>query len=408
MSEKLTTALVFIRKHLYLHQNKTHMMKKICYFAFVTLLMTACNTGPKFTVTGEVTGAEDKKIYLEASQIGGIVVLDSAKISKNGSFKFKHTQPESPEFYRLRIDNKIVNFSIDSTETVTINAPYDNFSTAYTVEGSANSEKIKELTLKQIKLQNDMNTVAQSARSKGISPQAIQDSVSSLIDDYKEEVKIKYIFSAPNTAAAYFALFQRVNNYLLFDPLTNKDDIKAFAAVATSLENYYPHAERTKNLYNLVIKGMKNTRTPRETTVEIGEDQIKEAGVIDISLKDLRGQTRKLTDLEGKVVLLDFTAYQSPLAAEHNFLLRDLYDKYAERGLEIYQISVDADEHFWKTSATNLPWICVRDPQGPYSSNISLYNIQQLPSYFLINRQNELYMRGEDVKDLEATIKSLL
>ena len=383
-------------------------MKKICFFAFVTLLMTACNTGPNFTVTGEVTGAEDKKIYIEASQIGGIVVLDSAKISKNGSFKFTHSQPESPEFYRLRIDSKIVNFSIDSTETVVIKAPYDNFATAYTVEGSANTEKIKELTLKQIKLQNDINAIVQSGPGKGITPQAIQDSDSALIDNYKDVVKIKYIFPAPNTAAAYFALFQRVYNFLLFDPFNNKDDIKAFAAVATSLENYYPHAERTKNLYNLVIKGMKNTRTPRETTLEIGEDMIKEAGVIDISLKDLRGQTRKLTDLEGKVVILDFTAYQSPMSAEHNFLLRDLYDKYAERGLEVYQISLDADEHFWKTSASKLPWITVRDPQGPYSSIINLYNVQQLPSYFIINKQNELYMRGEDVKDLETTIKSLL
>lgn len=383
-------------------------MKKICFFAFVIFLMAACNTGSKFTVTGEVTGAEDKSIYLEASQIGGIVVLDSAKISKNGSFKFQHARPESPEFYRLRIDNKIINFSIDTTETVTIKAPYDKFTTDYTVEGSPDSEKIKELTLRQIKLQNDINALVQSAPGKGIKPQAVEDSLKVLMDDYKNEVKIKYIYSAPNTAAAYFALFQRVNSYLIFDPLTNKDDIKAFAAVATSLENFYPHAERTKNLYNLVIKGMKNTRTPRETTLELSEDQIKEAGVIDIALKDLRGQTRKLTDLEGKVVILDFTAYQSPLSAEHNFLLRDLYDKYADRGLEVYQISLDTDEHFWKTSASNLPWICVRDPQGPYSSNVSLYNIQQLPSYFIINRKNELYMRGEDVKDLESTIKSLL
>lgn len=383
-------------------------MRKICFFAFVILLIAACNSGSKFTVTGEVTGAEDKSIYLEAAQLGGIVVLDSAKINKNGSFKFQHSRPESPEFYRLRIENKIINFSIDTTETVTINAPYDKFTTDYTVQGSPESEKIKELTLRQMKLQSDINALVQSAPGKGIKPQAVEDSLTSLMNDYKDEVKIKYIFTAPNSAAAYFALFQRVNSYMIFDPLTNKDDIKAFAAVATSLENFYPHAERTKNLYNLVIKGMKNTRAPRETTLEISEDQIKEAGVIDIALKDSRGQTRKLTDLDGKVVILDFTAYQSPVSAEHNFLLRDLYDKYAQKGLEVYQISLDTDEHFWKTSASNLPWICVRDPQGPYSTNISLYNIQQLPSYFIINRQNELYMRGEDVKDLESTIKSLL
>jgi peroxiredoxin len=55
-----------------------------------------------------------------------------------------------------------------------------------------------------------------------------------------------------------------------------------------------------------------------------------------------------LTDLRGKAVILDFTVYQSAFAAPHNLKLRDLYNKYSKQGLEIYQVSLDADEHFWK------------------------------------------------------------
>ena len=119
--------------------------------------------------------------------------------------------------------------------------------------------------------------------------------------------------------------------------LNNKDDIKCFGAVATSLNNTYPHAVRSKNLYNIVIKGMKNTRTPQQKTIEIPEEKIAETGVIDIALRDMKGNIRKLTDLKGKVVLLDFTVYQSAVAAPHNLMLRDLYNKYASQGLEIYQ-----------------------------------------------------------------------
>ena len=386
-----------------------HTMRKIIFFAFVIFILSACNSGPNFTVTGAIAGAEGKKIYLEASQIGGVIALDSAKLNKNGEYTFKGKRPESPEFYRLRIDNKVINFSVDTTETVTINAPFDTFETAYQVEGSPNSVKIKELTLKQIKLQNDVNALMKSAQGNRLTNQAFEDSLNSLINAYKDDVRSNYIYSAPNTTAAYFALFQRINNYLLFDPLNNKDDIKSFAAVATSLENFYPHAERSKNLYNLVIKGMRNTRSPREVDATGGREiEVTEAGVIDIALKDLTGEVRKLTDLAGKVVLLDFTVYQNPVSPEHNFMLRDLYDKYSDKGLVIYQISFDGDEHFWKTSAHNLPWICVRDPQGIYSTVLNLYNVQQLPAYFLINKQNELFKRGEDVKDLEATVKSLL
>ena len=82
--------------------------------------------------------------------------------------------------------------------------------------------------------------------------------------------------------------------------------------------------------------------------------------------------------------------------------------KKTKQGLEIYQVSLDADEHYWKTAADNLPWVCVRDGNGVYSTNVAVYNVRQAPSIFLINRNNELKLRGEDIKDLEAAVKSLL
>ena len=124
-------------------------MKKITFVALAALTITACSSGPEFEVNGDISGADGKMLYLEASGLEGIVPLDSVKLKGEGPFKFKQPRPESPEFYRLRVDNKVINFSVDSIETLQINAPYVDFSTAYTVEGSENSSKIKELTLKQ-------------------------------------------------------------------------------------------------------------------------------------------------------------------------------------------------------------------------------------------------------------------
>ena len=239
-------------------------MKKIFFMALAAIALGACNSEPKFKVEGEVSGADGKMLYLEASALEGIVPLDSVKLEGDGSFHFKQVRPVSPEFYRLRVDDKVINFSVDSTETVLVRAPYTDFATAYTVEGSPNSSKIKDLTLKQMKLQDNVNALLQSVQAHKIGADVFEDSLASLLKNYKDEVKISYIFAAPNTAAAYFALFQKLNNYLIFDPLNNKEDIKCFAAVATSLNNYYPDADRSKNLYNIVIKGMKNTRTPQQ------------------------------------------------------------------------------------------------------------------------------------------------
>lgn len=376
--------------------------------ALVSIALGACDSEPKFKVEGQITDAAGKMLYLEASALGGITPLDSVKLKDKGTFSFKQDRPESPEFYRLRMDDQVINFSVDSTETVRVTAPYAEMATAYEVEGSENSSKIKELSLKQMKLQQKVQSLTQAMQSRQIGVDVFEDSLTALMKNYKDDVKVNYIFAAPNTAAAYFALFQKLNNYLIFDPLNNKDDVKCFAAVATSLNNLYPHAIRSKNLYNIVIKGMKNTRTPKEKVLEIPQEVITETGVIDIALRDMKGNVRKLTDLKGKAVVLDFTIYQSAVSATHNYMLRDLYDKYAAQGLEIYQVSLDADEHYWKTTADNLPWICVRDANGVYSSIATAYNVTSVPTLFLINKKNELSARGEGIKDLEAAVKALL
>ena len=229
-----------------------------------------------------------------------------------------------------------------------------------------------------------------------------------MISKYKDKVKTKYIFAAPNMTYAYFALFQRIGDYYAFDPMNSKEDIRCFQAVATSLTNAYPNAVRTKNLYNVVIKGLRNTRPAKQKTLEIPINKISEAGLIDIDLKDVQGVSRKLSQLKGKVVLLDFVIYQSQASAEHNLNLRELYNKYASKGLQIYQVSLDADEHYWKTVTDKLPWICVRDEDAAESRYIPLYNIKNVPTLFLINKNNELNSRFESLKNIESGLQKLL
>jgi hypothetical protein len=89
-------------------------------------------------------------------------------------------------------------------------------------------------------------------------------------------------------------------------------------------------------------------------------------------------------------------------------LLRELYNKYHEAGLEIYQVSLDDDEHFWKTQTAALPWINVRETAGLNSSMLRMYNVQGVPEFFLIDRGNNLVGRSQTIKDIEEAIKNLL
>ena len=385
---------------------KMKHISKLAAVVLAALTVASCNNN-KFTVEGQISGAKDSVLYFENVGIEGINVLDSVKLSDNGDFSFSEAANQAPEFYRLRIADQIINVSIDSTETVQIKGEYPGMASNYTVSGSDNCSKIRELALKQMDLQTKAIAL-QSNTELGIVK--ANDSIMTLINAYKEDVKREYIYKEPFKAYAYFALFQAIGNYLIFNPRTNKDDIKAFAAVATSWDTYYPHAERGQNLHNIAIEGMKNQRIveAQNADIQIDANKVQEAGVLNISLLDNKGQQRNLTDLKGQVVLLDFHIFAMENSPARILQLREIYNKYHAQGLEIFQVSLDSDEHFWKQQTAALPWISVRDEDGVNSQRLLLYNVQAVPDFFLIDRGNNLVKRAAQIKDLEAEIKKLL
>lgn len=378
----------------------------MCTLALMAAMLTSCNN-KKFHINGTVTEAKDSVLYLENMSLDGPVVVDSVKLDDKGAFSFSGKAPDVPEFYRLRIAGQIINLSVDSTETVDVKASYPSMATGYTVDGSAECATIRELALKQIDLQNRVIAVQ---NNPNLGYDLTRDSIGKLVAAYKEDIKRNYIYKAPMRASSYFALFQTLGNMLIFNPRENADDVKVFAAVATSWDTYHPDALRGKNLHNIAIEGMKNVRIMRNKMAaqNIDASKVNVSNIIDISLLDNQGNRRSLTDLKGKVVMLDFHVFGSNGSTKRIMEMRELYNKYHDRGFEIYQVAFDPDEHFWKTQTAALPWISVRDPQGLQSQNLAAYNVSSIPTFFLIDRNNEVKKRDSQITDIDAEINALL
>lgn len=378
----------------------------MCTLALMAAMLTSCNN-KKFHINGTVTEAKDSVLYLENMSLDGPVVVDSVKLDDKGAFSFSGKAPDAPEFYRLRIAGQIINLSVDSTETVDVKASYPSMATGYTVDGSAECATIRELALKQIDLQNRVIAVQ---NNPNLGYDLTRDSIGKLVAAYKEDIKRNYIYKAPMRASSYFALFQTLGNMLIFNPCENADDVKVFAAVATSWDTYHPDALRGKNLHNIAIEGMKNVRIMRNKMAaqNIDASKVNVSNIIDISLLDNQGNRRSLTDLKGKVVMLDFHVFGSNGSTKRIMEMRELYNKYHDRGFEIYQVAFDPDEHFWKTQTAALPWISVRDPQGLQSQNLAAYNVSSIPTFFLIDRNNEVKKRDSQITDIDAEINALL
>lgn len=385
---------------------KTFSSLCLCTLALMAAMLTSCNN-KKFHINGTVTEAKDSVLYLENMSLDGPVVVDSVKLDDKGAFSFSGKAPDAPEFYRLRIAGQIINLSVDSTETVDVKASYPSMATGYTVDGSAECATIRELALKQIDLQNRVIAVQ---NNPNLGYDLTRDSIGKLVAAYKEDIKRNYIYKAPMRASSYFALFQTLGNMLIFNPRENADDVKVFAAVATSWDTYHPDALRGKNLHNIAIEGMKNVRIMRNKMAaqNIDASKVNVSDIIDISLLDNQGNRRSLTDLKGKVVMLDFHVFGSNGSTKRIMEMRELYNKYHDRGFEIYQVAFDPDEHFWKTQTAALPWISVRDPQGLQSQNLAAYNVSSIPTFFLIDRNNEVKKRDSQITDIDAEINALL
>lgn len=368
----------------------------------ITVLMSGCGK-EMFHVEGAIGNAKDSILYFEHNGLTGFTTVDSVKLDAKGAFSFASDKVNNPEFYRLRIAGQIINIAIDSTETVKVDAKYPQMATDYSVNGSYENEKIKQLALKQINLQ------AQCQALYSEQPQAADSLVQQLIQAYKYDVSHNYIFKEPMKAYSYFALFQYivVNNEarLIFNPTVDPEDNKVFGAVATSWDIYFPNSERGQNLHNITIKGMRDNRIAAANKQNI-QIEAEETGVIDLPLRDNKGNMHHLTDLKGKVVLLNFHAFSLPDSPEYIMQMRELYDKYHAKGLEIYMVSLDENEHFWKESVATLPWINVYDNTGISEAYTSAATAT--PIIYLIDRSNTVVRNPAQIKNLPKEIEALL
>ena len=379
-------------------------MKKSLILVLILVSFISCKQNNSFYISGTVKDAAGKMLYIEHNGLLKTTVLDSTKLNADGEFSFKANRPKYPDFYRLRLNNKVITFAVDSCENISFSTQEKNFSTDYTVTGSTSSKQIQQLRKSVLNIQQKVDELATNL-SDDVRNAKIAE-IGKDIEVHKQMAQ-KLILENPRSTAAYFAIYQQVSNIYIFSPY-DKSDKSFCAAVATSYNTFMPDYERSKNLCSIVIDAIRTERTAkvRENWNEILEKTGK--GYIDIDLKDMKNISHKLSELEGKIVLLDFSAYASEKSVNYTFALRELYNKYHSRGFEIYQISLDDNKSLWEKSTENIPWICVRDENGSNATCVTSYNISSIPTVFLLDRKGNIITRSPEFEELKKIIEKNL
>jgi glutathione peroxidase-family protein len=352
-------------------------MKKIILFVFA-LALIGCQHTPTFTIEGKITHANGETLYLEHTGLVKTTALDSCVLDANGDFKLHAVAPEHPDFYRLRIASQSLPLAIDSTETVVIVASRDSLSHTLAIEGSDNSLAIAQLR----------------ATARTASREQLREHAKTII------------VTNPRSLAAYYAVFLKQGGQYIWN-IFDAADRRMYQAVATSFNVWMPNYERTKALYAQVTDILKAEREMQQQAAMRQLINDAENTVLDISLTDDNGITQSLTDLRGKLIVLDFSAIEMEQSQGYIFELRELYNRYHNRGVTIYSVSLDRNKLLWEDGVVNLPWTNVYAGEQAIEV-MTRYNVQSIPTLFLLDRKGNVQGRYTNFEQLDADIRKHL
>lgn len=375
-------------------------MKKIIFIALTLVMGLASCQSSKVNISGRFVGSQADMVYLEQTTALEQILLDSVKIDENGRFKLQLSNvAETPSLYNIIFDNERIPLLLMGGDNIELNAA-GKVARNYTVIGSLESELLQQFNQSFIDGAVKLNGII-AKFSDGLSDEQrkeITKEYSKLYLDIKKQ-QLHFIIENKNRIAAVYALHQRLlNEAYLFN---GDSDVIYYRTVADAIAETYPES------HYLPILRSQIARMDAQISLL---SQVKETTIPEISLPDMFGNKRSLSSNIGKVVLLQFWSAALGNSNTLNADLKELYTKYREQGFEIFQVSVDTSKSVWINAIQEqkIPWITVSDLRGESSPALGVYNVQKLPSNYLINREGHIAGKDLTGESLEAEIKKLL
>lgn len=366
-------------------------MKKAYYFLIVIFLLSACGKNTNFTISGKLEGGAGKTVYLTKLLISNQLISDSAKLNDAGEFKFKGNA-SSPTFYLLKLSkSSFVTLLVDSTENVSINGSYKNFTRDYKISGSTGSEMLRELDNRFLRAKGQLDslrTIYNSIKNNPVYATRIEglNSLYNGISTEHSNFVTSFVKRNPFSLASVYALYQKWDetNFVINDLLTMK-------TAASALYSVYPKNEQVIALYNNTLEFIKDERN-KQLANAVKNNAVNTPNIV---LPDADGHSRDLWSLHGKYVLLHFWSAKDRTSRIVNPVLSELYHKFKSRGFEIFMVSVDNDRAAWMEAiaSDNLSCINVGDMKGSFQAATN-YNIQELPFNYLIDKEGNIIARN--------------
>lgn len=375
-------------------------IKSILFALTVLLSATACvnasesetKGGKGFAIKGSSNLTPKSLVILSRITDAKLEVEDSAYTDKKGNFVFEHMGYDESTLYYLTFGNTQppgIPVILENGAKVDVEVVKDSGYTAKIAGGKYNASMQK---LYDIYTGHEVKMAAFNAEVATMDPASVTDELranttkryTDMINGRTNDIQ-EFIKTEPASPATYFAvmyLFQKPEPKLV---LLGKD----------AMTKGLPNSVYTKNLAALAA--------------QMGP-VVEGAIAPEINLPTPDGGTLALSSLRGKVVLIDFWASWCGPCRRENPAVKAIYEKYKDKGFEIYGVSLDNDANKWKAAIAKdgLTWNHVSELKGWTSTAGKAYGVSSIPATFLIDEEGRIVKSGFRSHELETLLQQLL
>lgn len=366
-------------------------MKKVSRI-LSTLLLFVCSAGAQkpYEVSGSIKGLNSTNVYLIVRGDDNRTFDTLMAKPVNGEFKFigKIGQRQRTSLYigepRLR---KEINFFLESGK-IEMNGNVDSISYV-SITGTLVNEEVTETQRFLAPIYDRRSVLSQKMRSlaEGSDEAAKLRREINVMNESINNYKIRFMETHPASELSYGYL------YVLQDGLPTTTVERFF----NSFPEEWRNSREGKGIYSKI---------QANKTVAIGKK------APDFTSTGPNGEKIKLSNFKGKYVLLEFWAHWCvPCRAQHPHL-KEIYNKFNDKGFTILQYSVDVkrDEQKWKDAIKQdgLVWTQTCDLVVGQAPIAALYGVQPIPDNFLISPDGTILGRRLNPKALEEMLSKLL